>query len=83
MVTQKIIFYILHICTKLAFINVDKSADEFSEKVVAATPHNTHPPIIFIEFCSILIQVKLDKPKIAGTDNLFGLSRFSFYQISQ
>jgi len=29
------------------------------------------------------IQVKLDKPKVAGRDNLFGLSRFSFYQILQ
>ena len=51
MVMQKIIFFILHICTKLAFINVDKNADEFSEEeVVAATPHDqcTHPPIIFI-----------------------------------
>ena len=46
MVTQKIIFYILHICTKLAFINVDESADEFSEEeVVAATPNNQMYPI--------------------------------------
>jgi len=62
MVMQKIIFFILHICTKLAFINVDKNADEFSEEeVVAATPHNQMYPstnyfyMILFEFCSILI----------------------------
>jgi len=52
---------ILHICTKLAFINVDENADESSEEEVAATSHNQMYPssnyfyTILFEFYSILI----------------------------
>ena len=55
---RKSYFYILHICTKLAFINAEENADEFFEgEVVAATPRPIHQLfyIIIFEFCSILI----------------------------